>query len=821
MKNKKKFYFLVATTTFSCGNMLYAATENKHSSLDTVTVTDTLTTLSSEDSIGGSQFRFSKDSDSLLTSLHSQRSVSLGQTIEKASGVQNNSFGPNNGLPQIRSLTDMRVKVNNNGLSVSGLSAISGHLPTAVQPALADSIDIYKSSAAVLYGGNAIGGAVNVNTSQIPHNRTDRAFTGEIEVSGGDNTTSDQIINLNGKVGQFAWHIDAMNSEISGYDISKDTSKADACYDDNNLWRMGKNGMGINSVLARACQRKVITDKRFNPNHYEFIKKEFFDAQQAGAEAIQKYKDKYGLDTLDGEYKELSALKWGSPFVLYKNKNQFEQLPPEQQKMVIEEKWGGYIVPNFNKLVINKDYKEGIEKDETYLKDIYDTVALEKGKIPNSHLHNQNISTGVSYIGEKGYLGLGLSHFTTDYGVPGFASLYSGTDFSKEVKAPVNIESTQKNVSVEGLYAPELKYIDSVKAKVNYLTADNSEYLGNTFADSLNAKQIQVRFEINHHLNDFTYGTIGFDVMRRKTDGSGADRFLPNTKTKQSGIFFIQNFNWDKVQATAGYRYEKIEHRSFFDDDYKPTQEQAKDKKFSKRLAEFNPQDYFININVEPNENLTLNARYSHSERAPDVNELFASNFHFATLTDDQGQPNLAKETAKTIELGAKVNFKDTQFGIDYFDTDYKNYIFLTNTGISRKELEVKDWVQTDNRIKGWEAEINKQIYTNNYGNWDIRLFADLVKNYPVVKNNRDGDYMPNMPTSRYGAGISWNKDKWKAGATLTHYTTQKYKTNTGWEVDLPDYNIVDAYVSYTAKQKANGKLELFLDARNLTNTKF
>ncbi len=104
----------------------------------------------------------------------------------------------------------------------------------------------------------------------------------------------------------------------------------------------------------------------------------------------------------------------------------------------------------------------------------------------------------------------------------------------------------------------------------------------------------------------------------------------------------------------------------------------------------------------------------------------------------------------------------------------------------------------------------------------DIRLFSDLVKNYPADKDSmryrRDGHYMPNMPTSRYGMGLSWNKDKWTLGTSLTHYATQKYGTDTGWEVDLPDYNLVDGYVGYKFQPSKYGKAEWFLDGRNLTN---
>src|SRR5690606_35689761 len=52
----------------------------------------------------------------------------IGETLSHISGVQNASFGPNVGMPMIRSLSGSRVSVLNNGLSINDLSGISPNL---------------------------------------------------------------------------------------------------------------------------------------------------------------------------------------------------------------------------------------------------------------------------------------------------------------------------------------------------------------------------------------------------------------------------------------------------------------------------------------------------------------------------------------------------------------------------------------------------------------------------------------------------------------------------------------------------------------------
>ena len=108
------------------------------------------------------------DGEVLTTNdLKTKRAVSLGQTVEQVSGVQNNAYGPNTGVPQIRSLSGSRVYVSENGLGISDAASVSPDLPLMVNPFMAEKITVLKSSAAVLYGGNAIGGAVDVDTGVI------------------------------------------------------------------------------------------------------------------------------------------------------------------------------------------------------------------------------------------------------------------------------------------------------------------------------------------------------------------------------------------------------------------------------------------------------------------------------------------------------------------------------------------------------------------------------------------------------------------------------------------------------------------------------
>jgi iron complex outermembrane recepter protein len=92
----------------------------------------------------------------------------LGATIENEPGVALRSFGPGPARPVIRGLDGDRVLIVEDGLRMGDLSSQSGDHGVNVNPASAESIEVVRGPATLLYGANAIGGLVNVITNEIP-----------------------------------------------------------------------------------------------------------------------------------------------------------------------------------------------------------------------------------------------------------------------------------------------------------------------------------------------------------------------------------------------------------------------------------------------------------------------------------------------------------------------------------------------------------------------------------------------------------------------------------------------------------------------------
>ena len=100
--------------------------------------------------------------------LTKQLESSLGATLENQPGVASRSFGPSPSRPVIRGLDGDRVQILQDGQRTGDLSSQSGDHGVSVNPAAAERIEVVRGPATLLYGANAIGGLVNIITSEIP-----------------------------------------------------------------------------------------------------------------------------------------------------------------------------------------------------------------------------------------------------------------------------------------------------------------------------------------------------------------------------------------------------------------------------------------------------------------------------------------------------------------------------------------------------------------------------------------------------------------------------------------------------------------------------
>jgi iron complex outermembrane receptor protein len=168
------------------------------------------------------------EDDDLLQQQHS----SLGETLNKQPGVASTWFGPGASRPVIRGLDGDRIRILRNGVGALDASSLSYDHAVPLDPVNVERIEIVRGPAALLYGGNAIGGVVNTFDNRIPDSPIDGIHgAGELRYGGAD-TTRSSAGKLEAGNGEFALHLDASSRafndlRIPGYARSDKVRDAD------------------------------------------------------------------------------------------------------------------------------------------------------------------------------------------------------------------------------------------------------------------------------------------------------------------------------------------------------------------------------------------------------------------------------------------------------------------------------------------------------------------------------------------------------------------------------------------------------------------
>lgn len=692
----------------------------------------------------------------------------LGGMLEQVSGVQSSAFGPNAGAPVIRSLSGSRVQILEDGQSILGMNALSGDINIPFDPLFARSVTVNKSSDSVRFGGNAIGGSVDVDSGIISRKMEDKPKDLELVLRKGYNDADAQGLRLNFNDGQrFSTNLQMSFQKIGHYTIPGN-SKAGAC----NSQLFPANG-GVNSSLADSCQKEARIQQVYNKASQPFIDQFMTE----------------NPDWADGDF----SFYTNNPTSVWQRKTYVNPANP------------AYVpgTPSKTQNKVNRDVTPDYHK-----------------QLGNSYASNAHFAVGTTYFFDQGYVAVSLDSKESEYGVPGFSMENKSFGSNYDEGLPVGVVIKQDKYALEGLLIDPLPYLQSAQLRVSRLNNTSGERLGAAVANDYQFDTSQAELLLAHRRAGPLSGLLGLSYKARDITGAGPQLYLPDASTLSRALFIKESLDFDWATVDAGFRHEKVQHeihQSSFKTSRNASNGKLEDKAFSLN-------SYSLGASAKLGQLFGAKLRYSSSERAPDVNELYASNRHYSIMTQEEGNQDLKAERARNTELTGLFGNGGFKLSATTYVMQYENYLYLGNSGASMaNRLPLKYWKQTDTTVKGFEVDASQVIQLGSYGKLDLSIFADLVKNKAdnpdKLRAHNDGAYLPNMPTNRYGANVLWENKGWKARLSSTWYDKQKYLgKNVSEEVPLDGYTMVNFQLSRKI-QVANSPfagIEVFISGSNL-----
>ena len=463
-----------------------------------------------------------------------------------------------------------------------------------------------------------------------------------------------------------------------------------------------------------------------------------------------------------------------------------------------------------------------------------------RGTLPNSAVSTRSGALGMTWVGERGHLGISSSLFETRYGVPGHS--HEGhdhghgtpdTDAHDGEEAGVHIGLSQRRHELHG-GLDDVGLFQTLRFKLARTNYTHTEFEGAAVGTVFDNRSTEGRLELVHRPLAGWNGAFGLQASTRDFNAVGDEAFVPPTQGRDVGVFWLGQRDFGAVKLELGARHD----RNRIDSTPQPL--------LPARVAE---RDFSTNhlsgaLRWEVDDALHLRLGIDRAQRAPGAEELYSNGHHVATGNIEVGDDRLRPETANRVELGAGWQAGRLKLGATAYAVRYNDYLYLApllkrDTGggfvaVTDGGTPVQAWTQADARFHGLELEGTFTAFDSDAGHLDVRLFRDVVRGRLAGDGMRAADLrivhgdhthrrvgelaqsgnLPRIAPDRVGGELRWEADAWRASVGAIR-TMKQGRTATG-ESATPGYTLVDAHFAWHGDTAAGNGWEVFMDGHNL-----
>lgn len=422
-----------------------------------------------------------------------------------------------------------------------------------------------------------------------------------------------------------------------------------------------------------------------------------------------------------------------------------------------------------------------------------------EGILENSSVETQRGSVGVSYIGTQGYLGVSVSAYGTNYGVPGHAEEghgHGGEESEEEEEGGVRIDMLQQAFDLEGSWRLAHAFLRAFRVRLGVSDYTHDELEGEAVGTTFDNAHWEARLEADHSLTTGNTGVIGLQISARDLALVGEEAYIPTTKTNSVALFMLERFETGKVGIEVGARFERA----------------ALSSESASGDRDFNDVSFSGGVNYAPSEQVAFALSASRSVKLPDASELYSNGPHIATRSFEVGNPDLDVERALSLDASMHVHHDRVDGTATLFVNRFTDYIFLRNTTDVEDGLPVFRVAQGDALFRGFEAEADIELYHQDDRHVALRLWGDYTR-----ATLTDGDEaLPRIPPLRLGGGLQYVDKGFRAAVTVKRVARQDRVAS--FEDETDGYTMIDASVGYRLFTRGTVH-ELMLQGSNLTDT--
>ena len=422
-------------------------------------------------------------------------------------------------------------------------------------------------------------------------------------------------------------------------------------------------------------------------------------------------------------------------------------------------------------------------------------------KLPNTAGRIGDVAGGLAYVDGDLNIGVSVSHHTFKYGVPIRFSL----DPDEEAERPVlNGRQTRADARVNVPLGDGLFKIFEFRGGISKYHHDELEPDG-AIGSSFFTKGGELRADVVQNDRGGWGGTSGIQYLGQNVHLSGDEKYLPDSRNRQLGLFTLQSVVRGKVRFEGGLRVESA--RLHADED--PQIAANGGPVGAANLARsFTPVSASLGANYEFASGWRAGLSIAHSERSPAIDELFANGPHGGSESFEKGDPDLKKETGNSVELSVHRTTGPVHVQGSIYYSRFSNFIFQTPTGGARDGLPVFDYREGKANYYGFELGADAKLGHALGIDWGTELVADAVR-----ADIRGFGPAPQIPPLRVLGAVTGSRGQIDGRLEVEHSFDQNRTAPI--ETPTPGYTLVNASFDWHPFA-ANPELTLSLQGNNL-----